>query len=86
MGLGGFEIIRKLISYLIVLIRVLEYLQFIKCLLSYLAVPMLRLAGFSAAGPVAGTLASWIHATFYRRRVRPNSFFAMAQRMAMRGV
>ncbi|KAG8914236.1 hypothetical protein FRC01_004164 [Tulasnella sp. 417] len=50
------------------------------------AVGGLGLLGFSAAGPVAGSVAAWIQATFYGGAVGSGSLLAMAQSAAMGGI
>ncbi|KAG9030318.1 hypothetical protein FS837_003293 [Tulasnella sp. UAMH 9824] len=46
----------------------------------------LGLIGFSAAGPVAGSVAAGIQASFYGGAVGSGSLFAMAQSAAMGGI
>ncbi|KAG8917675.1 hypothetical protein FRC01_002294 [Tulasnella sp. 417] len=50
------------------------------------AVAGLGLLGFSAAGPVAGSVAAGIQATFYGGAVGSGSLFALAQSAAMGGI
>ncbi|KIO20254.1 hypothetical protein M407DRAFT_139686 [Tulasnella calospora MUT 4182] len=51
-----------------------------------LAVGALNLVGFSAAGPVAGSLAATIQSIFYGGAVGSGSLFALCQSAAMGGI
>lgn len=52
-------------------------------LLTWAGITILGAVGFATTGPVGGSLAAWIQATFYGGAVASGSMFATLQSIAM---